>query len=274
MFHFPWMLSDRKYLELFFEWKMGYRPDLDNPRTFNEKLQWLKLHDRRPEYSAMVDKAAAKDIAASVIGREHIIPTIGVYNSVSDIPWEDLPEQFVLKCTHDSGGLVICTDKSSLDRKAAEKKLRAGLRHNFYRDYREWPYKAVQPKIICEKYMGAMKDYKWFCFDGIPRLMFIASDRGREDTETKFDFYDMEFTHLPFTNGHPNSGDSPDRPECWDRMKGMAASLSKGLKHVRIDLYEVDGRIYFGEYTFYHWAGFKPFSPESWDRTIGDMLKI
>lgn len=274
LFHFPWMLSDRKYLEYFFELKMGYRPDLDNPKTYSEKLQWLKLHDRRPEYTAMVDKAEAKDVAAAVIGQEHIIPTIGVYDRVSDIPWDELPGQFVLKCTHDSGGLVICTDKAALDRKAAEKKLRSALRHNFYRAYREWPYKAVRPRIICEKYMGSLKDYKWFCFDGVPQLMFIASDRDREDAETKFDFYDTDFTHLPFTNGHPNSASDLPRPEGWDRMKEIAALLSKGLKHVRVDLYELDGKIYFGEYTFYHWAGFKPFSPEIWDRKIGDMLKI
>lgn len=272
------ILPDELFLRLKFPLLMGSSLHLRNPRTFSEKLQWMKLHDRRDIYTQMADKASAKEIVASRIGEEHLIPTLGIWEHFEDIDFDCLPEQFVLKCTHDSGSAIICKDKSSFDIESAGKKLSSCLRQNFYLQNREWPYKNIKPQIIAEPFIadidGATNDYKFFCIDGEPKFMFIASDRGRLDTETKFDFFDMDFNFLPFTNGHPNSTIRPSRPEGWEEMKSLARKLAEGLPFVRIDFYDLDGHIYFGEYTFCHWGGMKPFSPAEWDLKLGDMLKI
>ncbi len=274
VYHMPWAFSDRKFLELSFLLHLGYEPDLDDPKTYNEKIQWLKLNDRKDEYVRMVDKASAKDFAAKIIGADHIIPTIGIYDSVDDIPWEELPARFVLKCTHDSGGIVICTDKEALDIENAKSILAKGLKQNFFYRQREWVYKNVKPRIICEPYMGELTDYKWFCNYGEPRFMFIATDRNREGEETKFDFYDTDFRHLPFTNGHPNAATEPQKPATWQQMQDMARRLSAGIPHVRVDLYEIEGEVYFGEMTFYHWSGLKRFEPAEWDLKLGEMIEL
>ena len=258
---------------------MDYPLDLDNPQTYNEKLQWQKLYDRRPEYTKMVDKYDAKEYVANIIGKEYIIPTLAVYDRVEDIDFDALPDQFVLKCTHDSGGIVICKDKSTLDIAAALKKLERGLKTNFYYQNREWPYKNVKPRIIAEQYMVdesgyELKDYKWFCFDGEPKALFIASDRGSDKEETKFDFFDMDFNHLPFTNGHPNASRPIMKPAGFDKMKELAAKLSKGLMQARIDFYDINGQVYFGEITFFHWSGMKPFVPREWDYIFGSYIKL
>lgn len=276
---FARILPDDVYLKWIFPARVGYLLDLKNPKTFNEKLQWLKLHDRKPEYTKMVDKIEAKEYVASIIGEEYIIPTIGVYNSVDEIDFDTLPKQFVLKCSHDSGGIVICRDKNKLDKKAAIEKLRKGLKQNFYWQNREWPYKNVKPRIIAEIYMEdesgcQLKDYKFFCFDGKPLFLFVATDRGKKDVETKFDFFDMEWNHLPFTNGHPNSNILPKKPQNFEKMKQLAAMLAKGKTEVRVDLYNVDGRIYFGELTFTHWSGLVPFEPCEWDLKFGQLISL
>lgn len=274
VYHAPWLLSDKRFLKLSFELHLGYRPDLENPRSFNEKLQYLKLYDRQERYIPMVDKASAKQWAASIIGEEHIIPTIGVYDKVEQIPWEALPQQFVLKCTHDSGSIVICRDKAKMDRKQAIRTLRKGLATSYYFSQREWAYKGVTPRIICEPFMGELTDYKFFCFDGKPGFMFIATERGNDLCETKFDFYDMNFGHLPFTNGHPNALIEPSKPNGWETMKELASKLSRGIPQVRVDFYQVENRIYFGEMTFYHWSGLKPFEPREWDFKLGEYIKL
>lgn len=271
--------SDKKYLRRLFKLNMGKELNLDNPQTFSEKLQWLKLYDRKPEYTQMVDKVEAKNYVARIVGDEYIIPTIGVWDRVEDIDWDTLPNQFVLKCTHDSGGIVICSDKSKLNTKAAIAKLKKGLRKNYYYRNREWPYKNVKPRIIAEQYMVdesgyELKDYKWFCFDGEPKALFIATDRGTENEETKFDFFDAEFNHLPFTNGHPNAKREIKKPEGFEQMKKLAAQLSNGCPHLRVDFYDINGKIYFGELTFYHWSGMMPFEPEEWDYTFGSWIKL
>lgn len=270
--------SDRKFLEALFPLRVGYKLNLDNPRTFNEKLQWLKLYDHRPEYTQMVDKYEAKKYVASIIGEEHIIPTLAVYDRAEDIDFEALPNQFVLKCTHDSGGIVICKDKSKLDREAAIKKLSHGLKKNYFYQNREWAYKNVKPRIIAEQYKedagGELSDYKWFCFDGEPKAMFIATDRFAKGEETKFDFYDVDFNHLPFTNGHPNATKPITKPIGFDEMKELARKLSKGLPQVRVDFYDVNSHIYFGELTFFHWSGMKPFEPQDWDYKFGEWIKL
>ena len=270
------LLSDKLYLSFKFRTHMGYWMDWKNPQTFNEKLQWLKVYDRHPEYTKMVDKVAAKDYVAGIIGKEYIIPTLAVYNSADEIDFDALPNQFVLKCTHDSGGIVVCKDKSKLDLNEAREKLRKGLKRTYIVQNREYPYKNVPRRIIAELYMedesGELKDYKFFCFAGVPKYLFVATDRGKEGTETKFDFFDMDWNHLPFTNGHPNNPVTPEKPENFELMKELASKLSKGIPHVRVDLYNIQGKVYFGELTFFHWGGTVPFVPNEWDYKFGESI--
>jgi len=272
------MLSDRTYLKLKFPVLLGYRLNLRNPRTFNEKLQWLKLYDHNPLYTTLVDKAMVKLYVAGKIGQEYLIPTLGVWDSFDAIDFASLPSQFVLKCTHDSGSAVICKDKSSFDMAAAKARLEACLKQDFYRESREWPYHDVPPRILAEPYVSAVdgttKDYKFFCFNGRPTFMFIASDRYVEGTETKFDFFDMDFNFMDFRNGHSNSEVLPEKPQGFEEMKRLAAILSEGIPQVRIDFYEIDGKILFGEYTFCHWGGLVPFEPAEWDLRLGEMLEL
>lgn len=272
-------MSDKKYLKLMFMYRMGKRLDLENPKTFNEKLQWLKLYDRKPEYTTMVDKYAAKKYVAERIGEQYIIPTLGVWERFDDIDFDKLPNQFVLKCTHDSGGLVICRDKSKFNISEARTKINKSLKSNYYYPGREWPYKNVKPQIIAETYMEdsktfELRDYKFFCFDGKVKALFIASDRQSSTEETKFDFFDENYEHIPVTNGHPNASVLPDKPICFDEMKRLASVLSKGIPHLRVDFYEVEGRVFFGELTFSHWSGFMPFSPEKWDNVFGSWISL
>lgn len=423
------LLSDKAYLSLQYRCLCQKWIDWENPKSFNEKLQWLKVYDHNPEYTQMVDKYEAKKYVASIIGEEYIIPTLGVWDSIDDIDWDSLPNQFVLKCTHDSGGLVVCRDKFKFDRIAAIKKLKASLSRDFYYSSREWPYKNVKPRVIAEKYMednpsnpavadltdykffcfngepmycqvirdrhtketidfydmewnhmpfvglnpvarngltpvarpkhldemaeickklskdipfsridlyiindkeyfgevtfypyGGMgvftpndwntrigdlihlkgefrggynisvdnnikivkyvypspelTDYKFFCFNGEPKAIFIASDRLDPTVDTKFDFFDMDFNHLDFSGGHPNATKPILKPACFEQMKELARKLSKGIPHVRVDFYEVDGRVYFGELTFYHWGGMAPFEPEEWNYKFGEWIQF
>lgn len=284
IFTFLWMrlaylLPDKIYLSVLFWLRLGRWINWKNPQTYNEKLQWLKLHNKKAEYARMVDKYEAKQYVAELIGEEYIIPTLDIYNSVDEIDFDALPNQFVMKCTHDSGGIVICNDKHSLDRDAAKKRMAQGLKKNYYYYNREWPYKYVKPRIIVEQYMVdesgyELKDYKFFCFDGEPKALFIATDRGRKDEETKFDFFDMDFNHLPIMNGHPNSSRPIACPAGFEKMKELAAKLSQGQPHLRVDFYDINGRIYFGELTFYHWSGLTPFNPEEWDYTFGSWINL
>lgn len=273
-------MSDEKYIKKMFKYKFGYELDLQNPKTYNEKLQWLKLYDRKPVYSTMVDKVRAKEYVAKIIGEQYIIPTLGVWDSPEEIDFSALPNQFVLKCNHNSGtGMFICKDKTKMDINAVKKNLKKGLRENKYIQWREWPYKDVKRKIIAEKYMEDntyhdLRDYKLFCFDGEPKILFVATERQDENSETKFDFFDENYNHLPFTNGHPNAEIIPPCPSKFDEMKKLAAKLSNGIPQLRVDFYEVNGQIYFGELTFSHWAGFVEFVPFEWDERLGDMIKL
>lgn len=272
-------MSDEKYLKLFFKERFGYALDLENPKTFNEKLQWLKLYDRKPIYSTMVDKYEVKKYVADAIGEEYIIPTLGVWDNFDEIDFDALPEQFVLKCTHDSGGLIICRDKNSLDKDAAKEKIDRCLKRNYYWHGREWPYKNVRPRIIAEKYMEdsatqELRDYKFFCFSGEMKVMFIASERYNEKTETRFDFFDRQFQHLDFRNGHPNADIPPAKPEKFEEMCVLAEKLARDIPLLRVDFYEVNGEIYFGELTFSHWSGMMPFEPKKWDEKLGDWIKL
>lgn len=272
-----WM-SDKQYLQIAYRIKMGKKLNLKNPQTFNEKLQWLKLYDRKPIYTQMVDKIEAKKLVAAVIGEEYIIPTLGVWDRFDDIDFDSLPNQFVLKCSHDSGGLVICRDKSILDVDAARTMINRCLSHSFYWAGREWPYKDVKPRILAEQYMEdeethELRDYKVFTFNGVPKALFIATERGSKE-ETKFDFFDADFKHLPFTNGHPNAEVTPAKPKTFEEMKALATKLSENIPQLRVDFYEVNGKAYFGELTFSHWSGMMPFNPPEWDKTFGDWIKL
>lgn len=257
---------------------MGKKLNLKNPQTYNEKLQWLKLYDRKPEYIKMVDKYEVKEYVASIIGKEYTIPTLGVWEKFEDIDFEKLPNQFVLKCTHDCGGLVICKDKQNLDIASAKEKINRCLKRNYFWAMREWPYKLVKPRVIAEAYMedkktGELPDYKFFAFDGKVKAMFIATER-QSGEETKFDFFDENFNHLPFTNGHPNAEKMPEKPATFEEMKKLAEKLSSNIPQVRVDFYEVDGKVYFGELTFFHWSGVVPFEPEEWDTIFGSWISL
>ena len=276
------LVPDRLFLMLKFRYKMGqwlWLSRRNQPKTYNGKLQWLKLYDRRPIYTTMVDKVAAKDYVARLIGEKHIIKTLGVWERFEDINFDALPRQFVLKTTHDSGGVVVCFDKATLNLEVARQKLETSLRRDYYLGTREWPYKKVPHRILAEEYMVdesgyELKDYKWFCFNGEPRALFVATDRNNPNEDTKFDFFDADFHHLPFTNGHPNAASTIAKPRSFEEMKTLARKLSQGMPHLRVDFYDINGKIYFGELTFYHWSGFVKFEPKEWDTTFGDWLDL
>ena len=270
---FNWM-SDETYLKIAFHSLIGKKLDLKHPQTFNEKLQWLKLYDRKPIYTTMVDKYEAKKYVANILGEQYIIPTLGVWDKFEDIDFDKLPSQFVLKCTHDSGGLVICRDKSKFDIEAARKKISRSLKRNYFWQGREWPYKDVKPRIIAEKYLtGDLPDYKFMCFNGEPRAIQFCNNRftGKELTMT---YYDVDWKKLPFEReGHPNTSIVPPPPQL-DKMRKLAEILSKDIPFVRIDLYENNQQLYFGEMTLYPGSGFPRFTPEEWDKIVGDWIKL
>lgn len=273
------LLPDKIYLQIYYRRIFGRKLNLKEPKTFNEKIQWLKLYDRNPTYSKMVDKYEAKNYVENKIGKEYIIPTLGVWEEFDKINFSELPNQFVLKTIHDSGGVVIVKDKDKMNLVKTKKIIEDSLNNNYYLQGREWPYKNVKHRIIAEKYMVdesgyELKDYKFFCFNGIAKVMFIASDRQNTNEETKFDFFDMEFNHLPFTNGHPNSNKIIIKPKSFEKMKKLAEILSEGIPQVRIDFYDINGNIYFGEMTFSHWSGFVPFIPDEWDYRLGSMINL
>lgn len=271
-------LSPEDFIKQMYRIKIGCEPDLKNPQTYTEKLQWLKLYDHRPEYTTMVDKYAVKSYVAEKIGTEYVIPLLGVWDRVEDIDFDKLPKQFVLKTTHDSGSIVICKDKDRLDIPATKKKLRRFLRRNYYGQNREWPYKNVPHRIIAEAYMedpvqGELRDYKFFTFGGVPKVLYIAQGRGRSE-ETVADFFDMDFRHLPFTIDHNTAPVPPQMPKNFELMKELAAKLSQGTPQLRVDFYEVDGKVYFGEMTFFHCSGMAPFHPQQWDDIFGQWVTL
>jgi len=272
---FNWM-SDESYIKLVYLCRMHRRLNLDTPKTYNEKLQWLKLHDRNPLYTDLVDKYEVRKYISNKIGEEYLIPLLGVWDNFDDIDFNSLPEQFVLKCTHDSGGLVICKDKSTFNINTARKKLNNCLKYNFYWDGREWPYRDIKPRIIAEKYMvdesgTELKDYKLFCFHGEVKALFVA--RGRPD-HTTFDFYDLDFQRLPVKQYYPNGKLDAQKPKGFSKMIELSKKLSDELIHVRVDLYDIKGSVYFGELTFYHFDGMERFEPDSFDQLFGSWLKL
>ncbi len=270
------IIPDERYLKINYKLHMGKKLDLNSPQTFNEKLQWLKLRDRNPLYTNLVDKYEVRKYISKTIGEEYLIPLIGVWDKFEDIDFSKLPNKFVLKCNHDSGGLIICKDKNKLDIEEVKKKINKSLKRNYYYAWREWPYKNVKPRIICEKYMVdesgiELKDYKFFCFNGKPKALFVATDRG---IDTRFDFYDMEFNHLPFMQHYKNGVKKIVKPKGFDKMVKLASKLSKDIPHVRVDFYDINGKVYFGELTFYHFSGFERFEPKEYDEIFGDWINL
>lgn len=269
--------DDERYLRLMYFMRFGKRLNLDNPRTFNEKLQWLKLHYDNPETARLVDKNAVKQWVMERIGPEHVIPTIGVYSKFDEIDLNKLPDTFVLKTTHDSGGVVLVRNKATMDQASARQKLERSLDRNYYYWAREPQYKRITPQIIAEPFMedsatGQLKDYKFFCFNGEVKALFVASDRS--SGHVKFDYFDHEYNWLNLRQAYPNSPSMPLKPLMLNQMRDIASALSAGLPHVRVDLYEVNGHIYFGEMTFFHFGGLQPFRPGKWDRIWGDWLTL
>ena len=273
----PLIKDDELFLRAKWRLKMGNPLHIENPRTFNEKLQWLKLHDRKPIYTTMVDKYEAKKYVANIIGKEHIIPTIAVYDRVEDIDFDALPDQFVMKCTHDSGGLVICRDKSKLDKKKALKKIRKCMHREYFWQNREWPYKDVKPRIIAEQYMvdesgKELKDYKIFCFNGEPRIIQLDFNRF---SEHKKNLYSPDWELLPFGFNYPSHPEiNFEKPSKLDEMIELAKRLSKGMPFLRVDLYWTGEKIYFGELTFFPASGMGKFTSEEWDYTLGSWIKL
>lgn len=271
-------LSDRCYIERYFYLKTGYSLNLDSPKTFNEKLQWLKFNDRNPHYTEMVDKFAVKKYVASVIGEEYVIPTIAVFDNPDEIDYGLLPDRFVLKCTHDSGGIVICKDKASLDKTAATKKLKAGWSRNYYRFSLEFPYKDVKPRIIAEEFLtnegSDLCDFKVHCFNGVPKLVLVCKDRYSKGGLTE-DFFTEKWEHLDVKRPtHPNSTETILKPAQLDEMLYLSRQLAKGIPFVRVDWYISNDRLYFGELTFFPASGMTSFVPKSFDDLFGSWLEL
>lgn len=275
------LFPDKAYLKLMHRLELRRRLDLDNPVTYNDKLQWIKLYCHRPEFTMMADKVTVKPYVAERIGAEYVAPLLGVWDRVEDIDWDSLPQQFVLKTNHDGGnfGVVICKDKSTFDRAKAEKRLKASLRRNTYLLGREWPYKNIPRKVFAEKYIedrgrGELLDYKFYCFDGEVKIVFIAS--GRQSLkEVCIDYYDAEGNHIDnLRQSHPNAPVPPAKPQHFDLMKALAEKLSAGIPHVRVDFYEAEGKVYFSELTFFPYGGWTAFHPEKYDYELGGWIKL
>lgn len=272
-------LPDELYLRIMYHASQLKKLHLENPVAYTEKIQWLKLYDRNPLYTTLVDKYKVREYVAEKIGSEYVIPLLGVWDTADEIQFDILPERFVLKCNHDSGTVVICKDKTKLDIEKTKKYLCKRQQRDCFKAGREWPYKNVERKIIAEPYMEdnetkELRDYKFFCFDGQVKLMYVATNRQSKASETCFDFFDMDYKHLDVRNGHPNAKNPPEKPRSFDQMVELAEKLSIGMPHVRVDFYEVNGKPYFGEMTFSHMCGMTPFEPYEFDIKMGEWLHL
>ena len=284
-------LSDKVYIKIRYKHFFGREISIDKPITYNEKLQWIKLYEHNPIYTQMVDKYEAKKFVAEKIGDEYIIPTLGVWDRFDEIDFDELPNQFVLKCTHDSGGLIIVKDKKLLDYDAARAKINKSLKNNFFYYGREWPYKNVKPRIIAELYMsedlsinntepdniartssnGILNDYKIYTFNGKAKICMINTDRGMR---TRADYFDKDFNWLDFKWGYDHALVRPNKPKQYEEMFRLAEILANGTTELRVDFYVVNDKIYFGELTFFDGSGFDAIIPEEWDYKLGEMLNL
>lgn len=284
--HYGQWLPDSMYIKLRYRFQMRKRLNLKNPRTFQEKLQWLKLHDQNPAYSDMVDKVKVKDYVAKTVGSEYVVPLLGVWDRPEEIDWNSLPNQFVLKTNHAGGnsGVIICRDKSKFDKQDAIFKLNRSLQSDIYRLYREWPYKNVKKKVFAEAFIETkpevkdLPDYKWYCFNGEPKFCQVIKDRTTHET---IDFFDTNWKKQEFVGLNPKNGpfvgsttEVIEKPRNIDTHLRIAKELSKNLPYARIDLYETDVNTYFGEITFYPMSGLGVFNPEKYNEILGRMLTL
>lgn len=272
-------LSDEEFLKLKFKENTGKELNLENPQTFNEKLQWLKLYDRNPIYTTMADKFRAKEYIAERVGKEYIVPMFGVWNSPDDVDFSALPEQFVIKCNHDCGGLSICRSKDQFDANAARNKLKKSFLSNYFEVGREWQYKNIEPVVLAEKLLensdgSPLVEYDFFCFNGEPRIISCAwgdRDKGEEHYN---DFYDADFNRLPLSCIFPTSSKVLEKPSAFEEMKNIARKLCGNRSFLRVDIYLCDDKPYVGELTFHHWGGMGIFNPKEWDEKLGSWLAL
>jgi len=269
------VVPDIIYLKVNYRLMMNEKLNLHDPKTFNEKLQWLKLYNRNPIYTQLVDKYEVRKYISEKIGAEYLIPLLGVWNRFEEINFSELPNEFVLKCTHDSGSVIICRDKSSLDMDAARNKINRHMQNNFFNKAREWPYKNVKPRIICEKFLeNKIKDYKFYCFNGNPKYLYVSQGMDNHKT-ARVAFFDMNFNKAPFgRTDYLQFEEEVDKPQYFDEMVEISRILSSNIPFVRVDLYQVGDRIYFSELTFFPRAGYMPFEPKEYDRILGDLLEL
>lgn len=263
------------YLELLYRWSNGYKLTWEHPRGFNEKLNWLKLYHHRDLYTRLADKYAVKEYVSQLIGEEYVVPTYGCYDKFADIEFDKLPNAFVLKATHDSSGAVVCTDKSTFNMEETHRKYNRLLKRNWYWHCREWPYKNIKPRLLIDAYLNddtgaTLRDYKFMCFNGEPKVMYCTV----KDTYIYENFYDMNFQPMAISHGYDRHQPEFEKPAAFEKMKELARILSAGIPFVRIDFFYVQGKIYFGEYTFYDWGGMKPFVDKKWDKLLGDWLQL
>ena len=273
---FTRILPDKAYVWLDFIRNLHRIPDLRNPSTFNEKLQWLKLYNHDPSYPKMADKLAMRGFVEKKAGAGHSVPVLGVWDCFDEIDFSSLPDTFVLKCNNDSGHYVICRDKRTMDMKAARKTITEGLKTNYYYQNREWVYKDIVPKVFAEQYLqqdsdDCLWDYKFFCFNGEPRIMYMEKEASESKTEA---FFDMEQNYLDLEMDDPRPDVPPALPTCFDQMKAIAAKLSAGIPFLRVDFFYVNETVYVGELTFFHCGGLAPVKPESWNRQLGSWIDI
>lgn len=271
------ILPDAAYIQLYYFSKFGRFCRLRNPTTYNEKLQWLKLNYRVPEFKKFVDKIDVKQYVSDTIGAQYVIPTLAVYDAVDEIDFDHLPNAFVLKCTHDSEGVALVPDKSTEDLRRVKDMLRVALQDDFYYVGREPYYLGINPRVLAEPYLvdetrGQLLDYKFFCFNGEVKSLYVASDRSSGNV--KFDYFDKDFQPLDLRQAYARSSTPPTKPQRFDEMITLAEQLSRGFPHVRVDLYEINGQVFFGEMTFFHFSGFSPFKPAYWDKVWGNWLSL
>ncbi len=271
------LIKDETYIKKNYEFATGRKLDFKNLSTFNEKLQWLKLYDRNSLYPILADKYLVREYIKNKIGNQYLISLIGVYDNAKDINWKSLPNKFVLKCNHASGTNIICQNKESLDKKKTIKILNKWLRTNYFWYSREWAYKDIKPRIICEKYMvdesgEELKDYKFFCFNGEPKLIQVDYNRFENH---KRNIYDTSWNFIDVSIKYPNDESIIiNKPVNLSKMLELARVLSSNFMHVRVDFYSINGDIYFGELTFYHGSGHELFNPRNLELKMGDWLTL
>ena len=286
--HLKWMLAqkgffdswtDERYLKLTYRLMIGKKLNLNNPQTFNEKLQWLKIHDRNYQYTNLVDKIEAKKIVGKVIGEEYIIPTLEICDSFDEIDWEKLPNRFIIKCNHNSGGVIVVNDKKDLDKDSLRTHFNKLLKKNYYYNGREYPYKNIKPKIMIEENIQnantkkQIDDYKLMCFNGKVKCSFVCSNRDSKEGLC-VNFYDEDWNPMPFERHYPKNKQEFPKPKEYNKMVELAEKLSKNIPFVRFDFYVVNDKIYFGELTFYPGSGMEEFTPDEWDYILGTWLDI